>query len=67
MLPDDECKCLNLDCSVVLRQRLFLVFYFLPAEKVSSGLYTVSLTGKSGELSGTETKIGYIYVEPKIT
>jgi len=27
------------------------------------GLYTVSLTGKSGDLSGTETKIGYIYVE----
>ena len=28
------------------------------------GLYTVSLTGKQGELSGTVTKIGYIYVEP---
>jgi len=27
------------------------------------GLYTVSLTGKQGDLSGTETKIGYIYVE----
>ena len=26
-------------------------------------LYTVSLTGKQGELSGTETKIGYVYAE----
>jgi len=30
------------------------------------GLYTVSLTGKWGDLSGTETKIGYIYVETKM-
>jgi len=29
------------------------------------GLYTISLTGKQGQLSGTETKIGYIYVEQK--
>ncbi|MCL2460642.1 MAG: VWA domain-containing protein [Euryarchaeota archaeon] len=30
------------------------------------GLYTVTLTGASGDLSGTVTKIGYIYVEPNI-
>jgi PKD repeat protein len=30
------------------------------------GLYTVSLTGKQGNLSGTDTKIGYIYVESKM-
>ena len=30
------------------------------------GLYTVSLTGVKDDQSGTETKIGYIYVESKI-
>ena len=30
------------------------------------GLYTVSLTGKKGELSGAETKVGYIYGETKM-
>ena len=30
------------------------------------GIYTVSLIGINGHLSGTETKIGYIIVEPKL-
>jgi len=35
-------------------------------EYTMPGLYTVSLSGKQGELSGTETKIGYIYIRSKM-